>query len=499
MSTRNSRPLSAPGRWSRVAPMLGWLTAAGVISAPAVAQTMNSGQGQSSSAQVSTPVPNQPPPSSEPPLPKPESLFPELFGARPWLTDHGIAVLFDTVDELAGSITGGGGPIPGARLSTGGGASIDGQVGFETDINWERLAGLTGFSTNTIIIARYGGLPASAMVGDQLDATQEVYGAGGNVVAHLVQAYGTETLAGGRIGINAGRIPLDDFFAASPLYCVFESNSICGNPKNFVDNYAHGTYPDSNWAVRGFISPITDFYLQTGIYFTQSNIYNYAENFRSGFNFDTSYISGQAFPVEIGWIPKFTANQLPGHYKLGFVYDHNPHLNDYFDVAGSAVEQTGLPRRVSQGSTSVYALVDQMLFRTQPTASGGFIALAGALYNDGSTSERYFQFYGGFEYGGFWNARPLDQINGIATYQRVSPYAGKSQTIALAEMLPVADIIGGASGTQSWTSTFELNYAIHVYRGVTFAPDFQYMIHPNAQKNLPDAAFLGFKTHVEFF
>ena len=45
----------------------------------------------------------------------------------------------------------------------------------------------------------------------------------------------------------------------------------------------------------------------------------------------------------------------------------------------------------------------------------------------------------------------------------------------------------------------ELNYQIHVYRGVTFAPDFQYFIRPNAQKNLPDAALFGFKSHIELF
>ncbi len=45
----------------------------------------------------------------------------------------------------------------------------------------------------------------------------------------------------------------------------------------------------------------------------------------------------------------------------------------------------------------------------------------------------------------------------------------------------------------------ELNYQIHVFRGVTFAPDFQYFIRPNGQANLPDAALIGFKTHIQLF
>lgn len=498
MSARNSPPLTSPGgRLNRLVPVLGLMTAASVVGTPALAQTLNSGQGESSSVQVATPAPYV---SSEPPLPSPESLFPELFGLRPFLTDHGIAVLFDTVDELAGNITGSGGPRADNRTSTQGGASIDGQVGFETDINWERLAGIKGFSTNTIIIARYGGLPASELIGDNLNPTQEVYGAGGNVVAHLVQAFGQETLYGGRFLVDAGRIPLDDFFASSPLYCVYESNALCGNPKNFVDNYSHSSYPDANWAVRAFVSPITDYYLQTGIYFTNINIYNPAENFRSGFDFDSSYISGQAFPVEVGWTPKLGSQLLPGHYKIGFVYDHNPHVNDYFDVNGGAAAQTGLPSRVNASATTVYALADQTIFRNGPgAAAGGMTLLGGFSYNDPATSQRVFQFYGGAQDLGFWSARPFDQINALATYQRVSGLLGKTQGLELDEGFPIGDLSGGASGIQTWTATFELNYAIHVYRGVTFAPDFQYIIRPNAQSNLPDAAFLGFKAHVEFF
>ena len=44
----------------------------------------------------------------------------------------------------------------------------------------------------------------------------------------------------------------------------------------------------------------------------------------------------------------------------------------------------------------------------------------------------------------------------------------------------------------------EVNYDIHVYRGVNFEPDFQYVFRPNAQSNIHDAAVFGFKAHVTF-
>ena len=44
----------------------------------------------------------------------------------------------------------------------------------------------------------------------------------------------------------------------------------------------------------------------------------------------------------------------------------------------------------------------------------------------------------------------------------------------------------------------ELNYDIHVFRGVNFEPVFQYYFRPNAQRNIQDAALLGFKSHISF-
>ena len=44
----------------------------------------------------------------------------------------------------------------------------------------------------------------------------------------------------------------------------------------------------------------------------------------------------------------------------------------------------------------------------------------------------------------------------------------------------------------------ELQYTAHVYRGVTFEPDFQYVIRPGATSASRSAAVLGFRTNVQF-
>ena len=497
-------------RWPRrslAAPVFG-LAMASLAGVPAIAQT-NPGagggalQGGASGLQSSEGVSTPPAPaavSSEPPLPGyADSLVPDLFGYRKFLTDHGIAVILDTVDEFAGSISGGGGPPTSQSSGTGGGSSIAGQVAFETDINWEVLAGITGFSTHTIILGRYGGQPASNYLGDSLNPSQEIYGAGGNVVAHLVQAFGEETFAGGKVDITAGRIPLDDDFMSSPLYCNFQNNSLCGNPKTGTDNFSHSSYPDANWAFRVRLRPIADYYIQSGIFFSQSNIYNVAKNFRSGFTIDSSYISGEAFPVEIGWEPSFGPQHMPGHYKVGFIYDNNPHTDNFYDINGGSYVLDGTTARVRTGSTSVYALADQMVVRLGPGSNDGVTVLGGFYHNDPETSYRADQYFVGAVTTNFWHARPQDTIAALFTYQRISGLVGKTQALQLEQGVATPGLLDGASGVQTYDEVFELNYQIKVFRGVEFAPDFQYFIRPNAQANLPDAAFLGFKTHVTFF
>ena len=466
---------------------------AGTAAFPAAAQTS-----LNPSTRVATPLPENGAPinvvSSVPPLPQSEALFPDLFGFGPKLRNMGIVVELDNVDEFAGNVTG---------LHTG--SANAGQYGLETDVDWERLAGITGFSTHTVMVGRYG-IPDSRSFGDNLDPSQEIYGAGGNVAIHLVYAYGEETVANGRLDVVAGRMPLLNDFASSPLYCNFMNNAFCGNPKASSDNAALSSYPDANWAFRVRVRPTQSTYVETGIFFDQQNIYSASGGFRSGFEFDSAQISGQTFPVQAGWEPSFGPDKLPGHYSVGFVYDNTKHNNDYFDAAGSAWAQSGLPPRVDHGSTAEYVLVDQMLLRHGAGATNGLIAFGALFHNDNSTSTRTSQAEIGAVDHGFWKARPQDGISLGFSYLEVSSLVGKTEALQEELGLPITgsgQFYNNGSdappGVQSHTYNFEANYQIHVFRGVTFAPDFQYFIRPNAQANLPNAAVFGFKSHIELF
>jgi len=229
--------------------------------------------------------------STVPPLPHPEALLTDPFGWNTALRRKGIALLMDNTNEFTGAITK---PTPGYGLRQG--SSNAGQYSFETDIDWEKLAGVRGFSTHTVMVGRYG-IPASRMFGDNLNPSSEIYGAGGNVVVHLVYAYGEETLAHGHFDIVAGRIPFLNDFSSNPLYCTFMNNAFCGNPKAAGENTAHSSYPDGVWATRVRVRPTTHTYIQAGVYFSQAGIYGNTQ-YRTGFKFNGADINGESIPVE---------------------------------------------------------------------------------------------------------------------------------------------------------------------------------------------------------
>jgi len=95
----------------------------------------------------------------------------------------------------------------------------------------------------------------------------------------------------------------------------------------------------------------------------------------------------------------------------------------------------------------------------------------------------------------FWAARPQDAVALLFDYSTVSGQLGKVQAQQQELGLPLSN---GATGVQTYEMVLEVNYNIHVYRGLSFQPDFQYVFRPNAQSNIRDAAVFGFRANVSF-
>jgi porin len=414
------------------------------------------------------------------PPPQVERLLGDPWGIRTDLANQGIYVLLDFTSEFAGNVTGG--------ITQG--ATFANQVGLEVDIDWQRRAGITGLSTHVIFVNR-SGYSDSLLIGDNVAPVQEIYGASGNVLVHLVSAYAEETLLDKRLDIAIGQMNVESDFASSSLYCYSMNNAICGDPKALpAGDLGHSAFPDGVWASRIRLRPTPESYVETGVYEVNQGLYT-NQYFGSGFPNNISQASGVYVPVEIAYEPAVGANDLLGHYKFGFGFDST--LDKSFFSALPTT--TGEPAAGRSHNTQIWVLADQMLVRQGAGDQDGTIVLAGFAHNDPNVSAFAEQYFGGLIDRGFWHARPEDAVGLFFDYNTMSGQLGTVQAEEAELGIPFSN---GATGVQTHEMFVEANYNIHMYRGVDFRPEFQYVIRPNGQSNIRDAAVLGFKFHVEF-
>lgn len=407
-----------------------------------------------------------------------EHLLGDWGGIRPQLESRGIYLQFGAIAEFAGN--------------TGGvqqGATSANQIAISADIDWQHLAGLTGFSTHVIFVNR-SGASDSHLFGDNVSPVQEIFGAGGNVAVHLVSAYAEQSLFGRRLDIAAGWMNVENDFASSPLYCNYMNNALCGDPKALPGgDIGHSAYPDAVWGGRVRLRPTPSTYVTAGVYEVNQDLYSNAD--RSGFEFGVPRDSGVYVPVQIGYEPQIGPDRLPGHYVVGFGYDSSK-FKSFADALPASLGQSTPPHN---GNTQFWLLADQMLIRNGPGDQDGLIALGGFIHNNSNNSPYGDQYFAGLLDYGFWHVRPQDGVGVLFTYLSMSGALGNVQAEQLELGLPVSN---AATGIQTHEMILEVNYNIHVYRGVDFRPEFQYVIRPNAQANIHNAAVFGFKASVQF-
>jgi len=410
------------------------------------------------------------------PPPQVEHLLGDPGGIIADLANQGIYVLLDFTSEFAGNVSGG--------ITRG--ATFANQVGLGVDIDWQRRAGITGLSTHVIFVSR-SGYSDSILIGDNVAPVQEIYGASGNVLAHLVSAYAQQTLFDKRLDIAVGQMNVENDFASSPLYCFSMNNAICGDPKSLpAGDLGHSAFPDGVWAGRIRGRPTPDTYVETGVYEVNQGLYT-NHYFGSGFPNNISQASGVYVPVEIAYEPLLGPHNLLGHYKFGFGCD-----TTLYETFFSALPT---PSEERSHNTQLWVLADQMLVRQGGGDQDGIILLAGFAHNDPNVSAFAEQYFGGVIDRGFWRARPEDSAALFLNYNTMSGALGTVQGEEAELGIPFSN---GATGVQTREMFVEANYNVHVYRGVDFRPEFQYVIRPNAQSNIRDAAVLGFKVHVQF-
>ena len=403
---------------------------------------------------------------------EPEHLLGDWGGLRTDLLAKGVNLNLGYVSETAAVVAGG------QRQGVDYAHSID----LKTDIDMQTLVGLSGFSLHVAMVERAGRDASADFMGDHVFEVQEIYGGGGDVAAHLAYLYAEQSLAGGAVDIEAGRLIVGDDFAESPLYCEFMSHANCPTLRDLGVTTGFTTYPDGTWGARVKIAPGDELALKAGLYQVRPLFGG-----RSGFDWFGSGSTGVILPMELDWTPRLGPDRLVGHYKLGLAFDSSSYP-DLDVVAG--------PPRQGRGRTDGYILGDQMLKRTGPNGTDGIILLAGYSRSDPNTSVIEELAYVGLLADGIVPGRSDNSVGVQVMSFHVSNQLAAAQAFQLANGLPLSSGLMGApspGAVQGEETDIEVRYGFRIREGFHLMPDFQYVIHPNATTRYPDAAVIGLR------
>jgi porin len=418
-------------------------------------------------------VPIAPPPFEE------TNLLGSFGGERTRLLNEGIDVEVGALTEFGVNTSG---------LKKDAGAAN--QITFSLDVDWEKLAGITGFNTHFVVINRSGS-NLSRAYGDHLTQANEVYGAGFGVVAHFVYLYGEEKLFNDRLNIAVGRLPVAVDFGSSPFYCLPIGLLGCGNPRALTNNASFTSWPQDTWGGRIRVRPMPETYFQFGAFESEP----FPGGGSSGWDWSISRATGTILPIEIGWEPVFGPNHLTGHYKLGFAYDTSNFNSISNSNADGPLLTSAETPAVVYGRTQFWAEADQMLIRHGPGENAGLTLIGSYGHSSSDVSVTWQTAFVSLLDKGLIRPRPDDAIMLSGAWWAVSNQLGALQGQQAALGLPLAN---GAAHPQHNEYALELDYIAPIYRGIVFEPGIQYFIHPNADQHLPNAFVFVGRISVKF-
>ena len=448
---------------------LSWTIAALAWAAPALAQRNQSSQGQQSGRQAhpsDSHVAQNKPAKPKADAPKPKHLFGDWnksLGAK------GLDVTVKYEGDLAAAVSGG----------KHRGTNYAQQLELNLDADWGKLAGMKGLHS-TITFVNRSGSNVSRRIGDELFQVQPMYGGTHHAIIHLVQAFADWRSDKGTVDFAAGRLPVGNDFGTSPYYCEFMDTALCGYPHSLPAKRGFTAFPNSTWGARLRVAPNSQWYMQGGAYQVRPKLGG-----KYGFDWGWSGTTGAYFPLEVGWEPSFGAEELNGHYKIGVTTDTSSYKDLLYDANGVPFPVSGHPPAKHGGRHSVYLLADQMLARNGDGPENGLVVLGGFVASDNATSTISRFAFAGIRDQGLVAGRKNDVAGLMLAHANISNRLTTQQ-----------ELTGDPLQTGEWV--FEGMYRIAVANGVTVQPDVQYLVHPNAQKSIPNALALATRVEINF-
>ncbi|GBQ97061.1 hypothetical protein AA23498_2808 [Acetobacter nitrogenifigens DSM 23921 = NBRC 105050] len=138
-------------------------------------------------------------------------------------------------------------------------------------------------------------------------------------------------------------------------------------------------------------------------------------------------------------------------------------------------------------------MADQMLLRQGSGLDTGLIVAAAFVRNQHDVSTYGDQAIISVVDRGFWHQRPTDALGFLVSTLWISPNLSRLQK---RQYKNGERISGGVTTPQNSEQNFELFYDGLIVPGIRMEPDIQYIIHPNAQRSIPDSLVLNLMVRV---
>ncbi len=330
-----------------------------------------------------------------------------------------------------------------------------GLLNLYLDLDLEKLIHLKGSSV------RISGSWASgqSLSEDDIGNLFEVSSIFSGQKVRLYQLYLEQSLFNERVDIAIGRLATGDDFLTSPLFYNFVSLAFDQNPISIFFNIPSFTVdPFATWGARSKVRVYEDIYFKMGAYVSNRNS---GKNRADSLDFTLSDGALLIGEVVYHYGKNKKNSSYPGVYKIGGYYD----TQDF--------EELSNPLQEKNGNFGLYLIAEQMIY-----SEGNKVIEQGLIpfitLTIAPTSEINpipFFFSTGLVYQGLFSGRDEDTTSfGLA-------YGNFSRDLAGRDFEMVMEI------THNFVITPWLNVQ----------PDFQYIVHPGGDDDIPNAFVLGFE------
>ncbi len=403
-------------------------------------------------------------------------------GLRAFLEAKGINYNFTYIGEVLGNASGG----------TKRGATYQGRLDGQLDVDFEKLADLKGFAGH----AQFFQIHGRGLSGNNTQDLFTTSGIEAFPTTLLYEAWLEKKLADGKLFVRAGQLAADTEFFISQTATLFV-NATFGWPGSYANDLPSGgpAFPLATPGIRLKAAPTDRLTLLLGLFngdpsgsrLFSADPYSNQIGDHNGTAFrvkDPPLLIGEA---QYAYNQDKTADGLPGTIKVGYFH----HFGEF-----PAYDQFTNPAPATyRGNDSVYGVIDQALYRkpgTDDQGASAFLRVTGAP-SDRNLIDLYLD--AGIAYKGLIPGRPDDTFGIAGGYGRISPSVSQG------------DVANGAAPlVRDFEAVIEVTYQYTVVPGFSLQPDFQYLIHPSAHgvadpangRPIKDAAVFGLRTTIHY-